>query len=104
MDNKLPSFPSGWFAVAFSKELKTKKILRRTFMGKEVVLFRAQDGTASALDAYCPHLGAHLGYGGKVINNCIQCPFHHLKFATNGQCINTKNIKAKTWLLDERDD
>ena len=31
-------------------------------------------------DAYCPHLGAHLGFGGKVEGDCIKCPFHEWKF------------------------
>ncbi len=29
------------------------------------------------MEAYCKHLGANLGVGGKVVNQkCIQCPFH----------------------------
>src|SRR5579872_3402044 len=55
----LPGFPSGWFAVGFSRELARGKILSRQFMGHQLVLFRAQSGTACAVDAYCPHLGAH---------------------------------------------
>lgn len=31
-------------------------------------------------DAYCPHLGAHLGIGGKVHKDCIECPFHSWSF------------------------
>jgi len=101
--NELSPFPSGWFVIAFSSELKKGKILSRTFMGQEVVLFRSREGIASALDAYCPHLGAHLGHGGKIVDGCIQCPFHHLKFKPDGQCTNAKHIKAKTWPLEERD-
>ena len=32
-------------------------------------MFRGEDGGARVLDAYCPHLGAHLGVGGKVVGN-----------------------------------
>jgi len=31
-------------------------------------------------DAYCPHLGAHLGAGGRVEGECIRCPFHGWTF------------------------
>ena len=36
------------------------------------------------LDAYCPHLGAHLGHGGIVHENCIECPFHAWRWKTDG--------------------
>lgn len=28
------------------------------------------------LDAFCPHLGANMGEGGKVDENRLECPFH----------------------------
>ena len=28
----------------------------------------------------CPHLGANLGVGGKVIGNTVECPFHKWTF------------------------
>jgi 3-ketosteroid 9alpha-monooxygenase subunit A len=55
--------------------------------GKDLVLFRGGDGALGLLDAYCPHLGAHLGVGGSVsADGCIQCPFHGWKFGTDGKC------------------
>jgi phenylpropionate dioxygenase-like ring-hydroxylating dioxygenase large terminal subunit len=36
------------------------------------------------MDAYCPHQGAHLG-GGKVVDGCIQCPFHEWEFNSEGK-------------------
>lgn len=44
-------------------------------------------GEAQVLDAYCPHLGAHLGHGG------YSCPFHAWEF--NGDGINTHIPYAK---------
>ena len=32
------------------------------------------------LDAYCPHLGANIGIGGRVIGDCLECPFHGWQF------------------------
>ncbi|WP_420437385.1 Rieske 2Fe-2S domain-containing protein [Candidatus Poriferisocius sp.] len=34
--------------------------------GKDLVLYRTESGEARLIDAYCPHMGAHIGAGGKV--------------------------------------
>ena len=39
----------------------------------------------SVVDAYCPHLGAHLG-NGAVVDNNIRCPYHHWQFGGDGRC------------------
>jgi hypothetical protein len=36
------------------------------------------------LDAYCPHLGAHIAYGGTVSGDDIVCPFHGWRFDCRG--------------------
>ena len=80
----IPPFPNGWFQVAFSDELSTGDVLPLQYFGRHLVLFRGEDGGARALDAFCPHLGAHLGYGGKVEDNCIRCPFHAWRWNGSG--------------------
>ena len=55
-------------------------------MGEQVVLFRTESGVATPMDAYCPHLGAHLGHGGAVNGERIRCPFHAFEFDTGGTC------------------
>lgn len=53
-----------------------------------MVVFRDQEGKASVLDAYCPHLGANLAVGGRVVGNCIECPFHGWQFrGDDGKCV-----------------
>ena len=69
-----------------SRELQKGQILNLTFCGKEVVLFRTESGKACLTDAYCPHMGAHLGHGGKVLGEEIQCPFHGFRFDCQGNC------------------
>ncbi|MEA5622440.1 aromatic ring-hydroxylating dioxygenase subunit alpha [Nostoc sp. UHCC 0251] len=90
MKSRFPfsSFPNGWFCVATSEELRPGKVIPLHYFGKDLVLFRTEDGKPHLLDAYCPHLGAHLGYGGRVQGNNIQCPFHGWVFNGNGHCIN----------------
>ncbi len=82
------SFPNGWFCVASSDELPPRGVIPLHYFGKDLVLFRTEDGKPHLLDAHCPHLGAHLGYGGKVRGDAIQCPFHGWLFNGNGHCMN----------------
>ncbi len=56
-------------------------------LGRELVLFRTEDGGAHVLDAYCPHMGAHLGHGGRVQDGHLQCPFHGWRFNGQGSCV-----------------
>ncbi|MFZ6179783.1 aromatic ring-hydroxylating oxygenase subunit alpha [Nannocystis pusilla] len=79
--------PIGWFMVAYSDELKPAGVMPLHYFGRELVLFRGQDGVARVLDAHCPHLGAHLGHGGCVIENNITCPFHGWRFDGSGSCV-----------------
>jgi 3-ketosteroid 9alpha-monooxygenase subunit A len=80
------TFPRGWFVVRFSDELLAGQAVPMRYFGKDLVLFRTETGAPKVLDAYCPHLGAHLGYGGKVEGEQIRCPFHAWKFDGAGQC------------------
>jgi phenylpropionate dioxygenase-like ring-hydroxylating dioxygenase large terminal subunit len=79
-------YPNGWFQIAYSHELEPKGVMPVKYFGREMVLFRTESGEPKLLDAYCPHLGAHLGYGGRVDGDCIECPFHAWKFDGTGAC------------------
>jgi phenylpropionate dioxygenase-like ring-hydroxylating dioxygenase large terminal subunit len=46
------------------------------YFGRDLVAFRGGAGALHVMDAFCPHMGAHLGYGGKVLADAIECPFH----------------------------
>jgi phenylpropionate dioxygenase-like ring-hydroxylating dioxygenase large terminal subunit len=81
------SFPRGWFTVSWSSELAPGDVRPLKYFGRDLVLFRTESGVASVLDAHCPHLGAHLGYGGKVSAEDIVCPFHAWKYDRQGQCV-----------------
>ncbi|HKF38876.1 MAG TPA: Rieske 2Fe-2S domain-containing protein [Ktedonobacteraceae bacterium] len=106
----LPGFPNGWFAVGFSHELLPAGILSRQCMGQELVLFRTRSGRAWAMDAYCPHMGAHFGHGGTVEGELIRCPFHGFCFDQRGTCVATgygtrppPTARVGTWPLREVD-
>ena len=87
--------PFGWFCVAYSDELQVGEAKPLRYFGKDLVLFRTESGKAVVLDAYCPHLGAHLGHGiheetgigGRIEGETIVCPFHAWRFNGNGECV-----------------
>lgn len=87
MKNRFPmDIPHGWFFVSYSDELLPGDVKSLHYFGEDLVLFRGQSGEAGLLDAYCPHLGAHLGEGGCVDGESIRCPFHSWAFTPAGMC------------------
>jgi 3-ketosteroid 9alpha-monooxygenase subunit A len=81
-----PAYPNGWFRVAYSNELERGDVVPLQYFGRDLVLFRDDAGRARVLDAHCRHLGAHLGYGGRVEGNGIRCPFHAWLWDGDGVC------------------
>ena len=79
--------PNGWFAVAWGKDLVDGEVKRRRYFGEELVMFRTRSGVVRVLNAYCVHLGAHIGEGGRVIGENIRCPFHGWTYDGGGKCV-----------------
>src|SRR5678809_465596 len=71
-----PPFPSGWFRVADAGDVRPGTVRPLRYFGRDLVLTRGADGAPHLFDAHCPHLGAHLGVGGRVVDGTLQCPFH----------------------------
>lgn len=92
-----PFFPNGWYRLLNSDELKVNEVKSFNYCGRNVVLFRGTNNQVYALHAYCSHMGADLGKGGKVKNGkCIQCPFHGWIFdGETGNCVVTAESSAK---------
>lgn len=88
-----PAYPNGWFRVAYGRELEAGDVMPLHYFGQELVLFRDEQGVAHVLDAHCRHLGAHLGYGGKVEGAGIRCPFHAWHWDGRGRCIDIPYAK-----------
>jgi phenylpropionate dioxygenase-like ring-hydroxylating dioxygenase large terminal subunit len=82
----MPSVPYGWYALLRSAELREGKVVSLHYFGRALIAFRGSDGQATVRDAHCPHYGAHLGVGGKVVDGSVECPFHGWRFGADGQC------------------
>lgn len=68
--------PTSWFQVDWTDALQIGDVKPLKYFKQDLVLFRTQDGVARMTSAFCPHMGAHLGYGGRVEGNQIVCPYH----------------------------
>lgn len=101
--------PTGWFQVYYSSELAVGQVVPLSYFGTELVLFRTSDGEAHVLDAFCPHLGAHLGHGGKLVSDKLVCPFHAWEFDGAGACTHIPyaeripgRAKVRAWPVSEQ--
>lgn len=77
--------PTGWFQVAWSDEIGVGDVHKMKYFDQEMVAWRAESGQLTVMNAYCEHLGAHLGYGGKVVGEVLQCPFHGWQWSAEGR-------------------
>lgn len=84
-----PPYPNGWYNVAKAHEIKPGQVKPVDVNGHNIVIYRGTDKVVYALQAYCLHMGAHLGVGGEVVNEkCIQCPFHGWLYdGKTGHCV-----------------
>jgi nitrite reductase/ring-hydroxylating ferredoxin subunit len=91
----LPATPDGWYRVADAAPLAVGDVRAIHYFGRDLALFRAEDGRARLFDAHCPHLGAHLGVGGRVFGDGIRCPFHGWCFDGDGRCIEVPRLEGR---------
>jgi len=82
-----PPYPNSWYKVMNSHELEVGDVRDIEMFGQQFVVFRGRnDKKPHILDAYCPHMGAHLGVGGTVVGDEVVCPFHGWQFQGDGKC------------------
>ena len=98
----------GWYWAMRSRELRRGVAKPLSFLGREMAIYRGEDNRVVALDAYCPHMGAHLAEG-KVEGREIRCLFHHWKYNSDGWCVEipcqaeTRFVpQIKSWPVRER--
>ncbi len=86
------TFPRGWLMVARSADITGAPMPLR-MLGRELVLYRGESGRVVLLDAYCPHMKAHLAAeqtsgaaAERIEGDSIRCPYHSWRFGPDGKC------------------
>jgi phenylpropionate dioxygenase-like ring-hydroxylating dioxygenase large terminal subunit len=97
-----PLLKREWFLVAWSSEVERGRTLARRALGRDLVLWRSQEGVHCWLDL-CIHRGAKLSLGAVRMRSeegnegplsethgaaeCLVCPYHAWEYAPSGQCV-----------------
>jgi 3-ketosteroid 9alpha-monooxygenase subunit A len=76
--------PAGWFQIGWSHELARGETRPLRFFGEDLVVCRYESGDVGLFDAFCPHMNAHIGYGGSTIGETLACPYHGWRFDRSG--------------------
>lgn len=84
--NQPQAVVESWYWAMKSAELKVGQVKPLNFLGQELALYRGEDGVVRAVDAYCPHMGAHLAEG-KVDGKGLRCFFHAWKYSETGELV-----------------
>jgi phenylpropionate dioxygenase-like ring-hydroxylating dioxygenase large terminal subunit len=73
-----------WYPAIADRKVRSRKGVRRTILGRELVFFRGKAGDAVALSNWCPHRNASLAQGKCLFTGTITCPYHGLTFDEHG--------------------
>jgi len=98
-----------WYPFAWSEEVG-RDLFGRTLLDEPIVAYRKQSGEAVALADTCPHRFAPL-HKGLLVGDCVQCPYHGLRFNDAGACVHNPHgdgkiplaARVKRYPLVERD-
>lgn len=106
-DRNTPFITQEWYVVAFAAEI-TRSLLKRTVLGRRLVLFRTSAGLPVGLEDRCPHRSYPLS-AGKLDGNTIVCGYHGLRFDPAGDCVEVpsqptcpKGVGVRAYPLVER--
>ena len=76
------AFPRGWMMVARASDMVGAPTPIR-MLGRDLVIYRGETGRIVLLDAYCPHMQAHLAAeqssaaaAHRIEGDSIRCPYH----------------------------
>lgn len=89
-----PPVPNGWYAAGTSSDLVPGRVLSFIAVERHLVAFRDEGGVPHVIDAFCPHMGAHLG-GGSIQDGAVRCPYHGWRFSGDGTCVEIPYIDGR---------
>ncbi len=97
---------NAWYPAAWVEEVTSAPHVR-TILDTPIVFFLTSNGDAVAIADTCPHRFAPL-HMGKVEEDVIVCPYHGLRFASNGRCVHnphggiSSTLKVASYPLQNR--
>lgn len=100
-------FAQGWYWALPTRELAIGQVKPISLLGRDLAVYRTPQGQVVAVDAYCPHMGAHLAEG-RVEGEGLRCFFHNWKYDTQGHCVEVPALDTalpvciKTWQTAEK--
>ena len=87
----LSPFPEGWYFVASRQTVLKAKLIQKTWMGENILVWCDEERRICVSGGFCPHLGSDMGpdTGGRVRDGRLVCPFHGFQYDAMGQCVAT---------------
>jgi len=83
-----------WYPICRTNELTDEAPVRSKLLGTQYVVFRDSQGKAHVLSDTCVHRGGSLSKG-KVVEDCIECPYHGWQFDADGKCAKVPSMGDK---------
>lgn len=83
-----------WYPICTSAELVRDEPRRVELLGVRLVAYRDEAENAHVLSDTCIHRGGSLSKG-KVVGDCLQCPYHGWQYSGDGQCASIPSMEGK---------
>ncbi len=84
-DRDTPFIANAWYVAAFAAEIG-RTLLRRTILGRPLVLYRTQAGVPVALEDRCVHRSFPLSLS-RLDGDGIVCGYHGMRYDCSGRCL-----------------
>ncbi len=95
-------FPNTWYFMGLMSDYKQGQVYSKKFCGREIILTKVSATKVTVFDAFCPHLGAHLG---RTINNKtkkklnefneVRCVYHGFRYNEAGEYVGCDHGEVK---------
>jgi 3-ketosteroid 9alpha-monooxygenase subunit A len=89
MTSRLPydTMAAGWYPILYGDEVGAAEVVSLRYFARDLIAWRDADSRVRVFDAICPHLGANLSYGARLVDGCVECPYHHFRYGPDGACV-----------------
>jgi phenylpropionate dioxygenase-like ring-hydroxylating dioxygenase large terminal subunit len=75
-----------WHVVAYAREVAPGKLVPTRLLGRDLVVWRDDEGEAHVWEDLCIHRGARLSKGW-IADNTVACPYHGWRYDGSARCV-----------------